>query len=552
MAIVALVAAAYAAFVWGYPRVFPSIEQAYPDHFEANVAKALADGNVNQALRLAKHATAWRPIDPMTHTVYGQALLSAGQEDAARVAFGKVFAIDRTMAPDFRWTHQPYYFAMARLELGRLAIDGGNLAEAVSQFELARAYATLTDKAFEPYWPALYAAYSRCGAWWRALAFGRPEPAYVDALSAEERLTLVRACETEQTWDFALDLCGRFAPAEPGWVEARFIAGRAHTAAGNAGEALAAFTEAAGAGQGDAPYFIGLLKEQAGASDAAEWYLRTTPSSVYRPLALAKAVASNGPSLDTARVELQAFFEGRGAAGYPMPVPEMLDAQGRLKILAATMDRAHYLSGGRFLMSILWEKRQTSTQPVPAALSVSVEPDGTGVSAMGDRAIQIQWVTNQVFSIEAAALDPAEGLTPGFVEAEALSGAPKTAPAAIAREEGSRPFIHIAKTTPDGAAELLSVPAASQQGGGYWIGWRMREDGPEALVRLRFEDDREQGVASAQAFSGIVTTDWTERSAYARSHVLGSSIQLQAGIHAGAGTLDLADILLLPIVEPKF
>ena len=53
----ALVALGFLLAVHLYLRIFPDIEAAHPDNYEVNVARALADGDPNRAVKIARQAT---------------------------------------------------------------------------------------------------------------------------------------------------------------------------------------------------------------------------------------------------------------------------------------------------------------------------------------------------------------------------------------------------------------------------------------------------------------------------------------------------------------
>ncbi len=92
---------------------------------------------------------------------------------------------------NIRETQRFYYFAPARLSLGEYYLNGGQLAEAIANFELARAYANVASDEYEPYHSSLYLAYSSMGLWSRALEFGEPSDNALELLNGTQLFNLL-------------------------------------------------------------------------------------------------------------------------------------------------------------------------------------------------------------------------------------------------------------------------------------------------------------------------------------------------------------------------
>ncbi len=157
-------------------------ESLHTDLYVKNVAKAIEEGDLEKALRIARRATQTQVGDYYTHVVYAKTLLLAGDPDRARNHLDRamVFRIANETTSRRVNTDLPYYYAEARLVRGQYLFEQGDLRSALAQFELARAYADLGDEEFVPYHEVLHAAYTEIGWTARAAAFapeeGRAEP----------------------------------------------------------------------------------------------------------------------------------------------------------------------------------------------------------------------------------------------------------------------------------------------------------------------------------------------------------------------------------------
>ncbi len=134
------------AFVLAYPTVFHALESSAPDKFAERVSLALANNDPPRAVAIAREAVRVQPFDAMAHTTLGRALLADGQEAAGIAALEAATKIDSTPGPEYMPTRRLYYFAPARLELARLAMDRGDPNEALAHLALAQVHADLEDQ----------------------------------------------------------------------------------------------------------------------------------------------------------------------------------------------------------------------------------------------------------------------------------------------------------------------------------------------------------------------------------------------------------------------
>ncbi len=192
----AFVATAVVAFLV-FMAVCMRFESLHTDLYVKNVAKAIEEGDLEKALRIARRAIQTQVGDYNTHVVYAKTLLLAGDDARAlhHLERAMVFRIANETTSRRVNTEAPYYFAEARLVRGQYLAEQGDTRGALAQFELARAYADLRDEAFAPYHELLRAIYTETGWTARAADFadgltgqdGQPQSdsAYLQALSPE-------------------------------------------------------------------------------------------------------------------------------------------------------------------------------------------------------------------------------------------------------------------------------------------------------------------------------------------------------------------------------
>ncbi|HOZ46757.1 MAG TPA: hypothetical protein PLO37_16510 [Candidatus Hydrogenedentes bacterium] len=544
VAVVAWIVAtgAFLAFVGLYPALFPSIERACPERVQEKVDQALREGKVGDALQIAQAATAWDADDPITHTVYGQLLREQGDEAAARAQFEAAGKIETAWGADFQRAQNPFAFAEARLELGSMALNRGPLAEALSEFELARAYSPFWGDECRVYHPALYTAYATAELWHRALDFGRPDVGSLSALSDEQLLRLARVCEGRKAWELARPVCAGVLGREAGNADAYFISGRALMASGDVERARKAFEEAGKLGHTDAPFFVGMLRERAGGmAAAAEAYWQTGTDSLYRPLAVAKlldAIPPTSPNeydrlLEAMRRE---FLRERGWGQ-----PRGMDAPRRFTIDRVQAAGEYLRAGGPFPLLVVWTDTQSS-QP-SNAFRVEAREDGTGTVWLGRQILDVFWTENLVLSPDFGATVSAPDVVPGWYELQ-LAGS-----RSIEADPSGERFLRVQGRDSETGISVLSVPVHVRQGMDYLVAGRIRAPEAGGIFGWECLDGNERDAGGVDLVGKTVVPTWTLYAAHMRAQAHWSRIYIELGMDRG-GPADFNHLLLVAFEEP--
>jgi tetratricopeptide (TPR) repeat protein len=269
------------------------LETAHADHYEKNVAKALAAGDLDKALRVARRAVKMRDDDPKPHVAYASALLMNGDQDEAitqlELATGVVLS---EFGPRKVGTGTAYYFAPARLMLGQLQAESGEFLHGITQFELAGVYADLGDPAYGEYHDTLYQSYAEVGLWTRALEFGTPNSAEWEELNARDLAELAHAYHATLSWEPLQAVAERLLEHTEFQDDAHFLLGRAQLSLDQTAKASDHFAAAAAGNHPDANYYLGRCLETMGRHpDAIRTLMETPETSAFRPIALAHALA---------------------------------------------------------------------------------------------------------------------------------------------------------------------------------------------------------------------------------------------------------------------
>ncbi len=540
-------------FVYGYPQLFPSIESAHPDAFERSVADAMADGQMGSALKIARRATRIHPYDPMAYTVYGRALLEAGDEAQALAELTKAVWVRREPPPSNLETRIPYYFAPARLTLGKHYFERDFPREAIRNFELARAYATPSDPAYRDFHDALYHAYAAQGLWARALEFGEPSDAELDALDIADIARIARISEGAGNWPRCARLAERLLKAESFAAEAHYLLGRALLAQHNDQDSLPHLEAAASSAHPHAAFFLGTaleLNEQS--PQAIDAYLRSQPGDPYRPFALAKAIAlmQQAPNLE----------QPQGQAKLAQILEQLDDeierarllsiaysGHGRYTPLTAEVSRTYFDSGGRFPIVVQWNDTQSPNKDNSV---VSVSSPGTQSQLeflrKGGKILQLQWSENLVNWDAVETLPPGAAAIPGWIDtARDWFSLRRDYAAEISRNNDGNSLVRFIKPT-----WLYSVPARIQDGTGYLIAGEVQRGQGQPAFTWQFLDAKEQILFEENIDEQQPSNEWKWQSSYVRPRILTDAVRVQLNAPHNPETVSLNNVMLVKIEEP--
>ncbi|MCX5771607.1 MAG: tetratricopeptide repeat protein [Candidatus Hydrogenedentes bacterium] len=535
--------------MYGYPRLFPLIEGSHADHFEENVADAMAEGNVRKAARIARWATQARPLDPMAYTVYGRVLLECDRADEALEQLTKAVGVRMEPAPSYRGTRKAFYFAAARLTLGKYYLEQGKLPDAVANFELARAYAVPADVEYGDYHAALYEAYAKKRLWARALEFRQPTDEELDALDGQDLVLLARVCEGEKDWALAERVAERLIAHDV--VEGRYLLGRVELAGEQYGEAAADLEQAASGGRVHAAFFLGLALEHKGEPEqAVHAYARMPSGDLYRPFALARAATllQNEGSETTAapaRDEFLSQLDSEIAALRQTKQPVPQDVYHRLTLVAFTASPLYFESGARFPICILWRDKKPSTDAEPIA-SLLVSDGGNSITLRrnAETVLQLEWVENRVNwqSISLAATDVGEA--PGWIDTARDWFGLRPDYAAQIEHEAQNYYLSINRMT-----WFYSVPVPVRHGISYLVAGRLK--GPQNKAGLHWQAlDDEEHVLAENTVYGDMPGAWDRSASYFRSQLDWDFARVELCVAPQAGPVAFDDVMLVEVTEP--
>jgi len=519
------------------------LEGLHPDYYEANVAEAVARGDVEQARRFAQFAAGMRPGDPMAKVVLAEVLFLTGEGDAAREQLDAAIGVT-TVRGEYTWssTDAIYYFAPARLLRGRLLAEAGDYRNAAAEFELARPYADLREGRFAEYHDTLYDTYARLNLWARALEFGAPDSAALEALGEEQRVHLAHAAAGKGTWDLAEGAATRLAAMDDYRAKAHYLLGRMHLDQGDPDAAHADLARAADEGHPDAPYFLGLslaaLDQPAAAMEA---FLSTAAGSVFYPLALAHSLAlypepkgiSEPPEIREQLAAVLVAMRPVGGAEDGTPSPAAYR-------MGATPD-------GPAALTLLW-----GSVPAEAAqlTPVAVLPQGSGGWAYqlgdGGAVLQFQWADHGVMEPGLLETGDEAGPLPGWIDTMHDWFQLRDSHTATA----SRTTSGASSLTVPGLAWFNSVPVALTAERGLLLAGSVR--GPAGAARIIAQRiDRDSNVLDTHLLAESTGTDG---SATGARYVMpggddGSGLRFQVSVARDA-TAQFDNLALLHIVPP--
>lgn len=543
--------------VFGYLRLFPLIEAAHSDHFAKNVDYVQSQGDIDRALKIARRATFVRPDDPLAYTVYGRVLLATGDSTEGLAQLYKAINVRRELVLGaYQETRKYYYYAPARLTLGKYFLDQGNLPEAIAQFELARAYANVSSDEYASYFDSMFRAYSSLGLWARALEFSEPSIVDLEALDASELVQIAHVCIRNGNWEYAERVTRSLLARHEHVTEAHFLLGLTTLKQGPYEASIANFNEAVSGGHVNAAYFLGIAMEQSGQIRAAiEMFVNTMSESVYRPFALGKAYVlledlpeSEQNSFSLARQEILDLLDAEIAQLLTLNPPINADKYKENPILAARFPDERVGSGDKFPILILWDDSQNpeSAQP-PEALSISDKDGSTFLLRRGGHVLALQWVDNLINWSVVQSLPVGTDVIPGWIDsARDWFGLRQELAARIAQTDAGEPILNIIKS-----AWYYSVPVATRDDVTYLLAARYRETQARASLGWQFISDSEHVVSENNVFDPVGSYGTASPVAYTSSTELADFVRLQIVTWPGAGTVSFENVVLAAIEEPK-
>ncbi len=545
-----LFSVAFVVMVYGYPSFFAQVLRSQPDQYQANVLEALEQDDIPLAQKLARKATQVETLDPMAYTLYARTLLASGDTENALLQLDQACSITQTPAPDYLPTHRPFYFAPARLPLGKVHAENGRWMEAVNEFELARAYNDLTTSAFDDFHETLYSTYATLGLWGRALTFRTPSPAELKSLDNSTLIDLAKAGEGLKEWGLLISIGEELRERHTLDPTSAFLLGRAYLARDEFDAAIATLDGALVENHPDAPYYLGLAYREKGLLDKSLIaLLHTSNESLYRPFAI-NAALSIGSLLtpkqqSELRNELEEFFQGHGAvtsiashAEYRAIIPK-----------AIWFDQEQIASDRTFPVLVLWQQQLSETDSAPNS------PGASNNEALlirdNDHLLQLHWLNNRAnwFGIEHTS--PESSLRPGWTDiAQEWFDLRAVASTQIVHEDDIK-TLEVTNTDIHKYAQLYNVPVEADPGQDFLFLGRLNSPDTPAILGWQALDNQDTIIAERFLFSQEVSPAWTMRATYIPANLTVHRLRVQLGITRHEGTAHYDDIALLPIQRPE-
>lgn len=551
-------------FVYGYPRLFPLIEVSAPENFERAVANAIAAGNIPKAIKIARRATEVDRFDPegyhirpdaMVFTVYGRVLLAAGKQDEALAELHKAVNLRRRNVNPYDETRKPFYFASARLTLGKYLLEQGQIVDAAENFELARPYASLDDPEYGDYRAALYQTYAKLGLWARALESGEPSDEELDALDAPSLVRLAHVCEGARNWPLASRVAEHLAAHDDLAAEAYYLNGRVALAQGQYEASAQHLEQAVANGRTDAAFFLGVALEKNGMpARATQAFLRAPSGDIYRPFALAKArklLASlpenERASLGVTEQELLDGLDTEISRLRELRRPVQHDKYVRFVPVAFQPSEVYMKAGGRFPVLILWEDRRASANDPARITILDSDVDDNLLLLRGtDGLLQLQWVENLVNWQSIERLEPGSGAIPGWIDtARDWFELRPDHVAQIEKDDAGDSFLSITRLT-----WYFSVPVPVKDVDGYLLLGRVKGKPGKGSIGWQALDAEERVANEDNVKSPECSDAWTWQAAYARSQFQWEAIRVLLNVAPQAGTISFDDVTLMGVKEP--
>ena len=553
-AVVALGAAVYLGFIYAYPRLFPYIEQADPENYRQNVEKALARGDTGAALDIARFATTWFRLDPDVYALYGELLLDAGDVQEARAQFETAVALTTTPAPESRPTRLPFFHTRARVGLGLIYWQQGDVVAAVTQFELARPFADLGDTRFRKHHQAMFDAYAALGAWSRALGFADPNTQRLGQLDREGLVAVIFAAEGAEKWE-VLGQAGRaLLSKDTGDPAGQYAVGRALAAQGKYDQATQALGSASELGHPNAPYFLGEALEQLGDVDGAVAAYRSTPQvSLYRAFALADAFllmqeSADNHDLDIVREDLLQTIE----SACPMPLVQTPPLLGVLPWPPLAMGLTTPPSAGTPIpLLVRWQDRSADTAALPE-FSVQRGDHGQMVLRHAATILQFQWAPNQLPLADFEHFDVGLRNPPGCFDPDALWRHSGELPVGEVAPGSTGPgrVLHVSSDSQEKRAILYSLPVPLRAGSLYVLAARIHAPDTRAVFGWEFLGEREELVQAGNTVNQQPVPEWSWHSAVTQAQYPWKMARALFGIYQATGNADFDHLMFLELATP--
>ncbi|MBX3176006.1 MAG: O-antigen ligase family protein [Candidatus Hydrogenedentes bacterium] len=483
------------------------METLHPGHYERNVTNALDEGDLEKAIRIARRATEVGPREPMPYTVHARLLFLRGDDEAALAELDKAFGPKiYPNKPRFEYTTARYYFAPARLLLGRHHAERDDWDEARQQFELARAYADLRADEFAEFHPLLYQAYASAGNWFRALDFGAPDADELAGLDGASLVNLARAAETRGAWALLERVASAIQTRDGLAEQAGYFLGRARLAQGKPAEAVEPLKEAADAGLPDAHYHLGRALAETGQTEAAVAAFRATPPhDIHHAVALAEAWGLL-PENDAAAAELRA-----GLMEAVRRMRQLPPAPGEDAATPALL--AYVLPGGgmlpeRFPMLLLWGDSSGALDRL-TGVSVARDADGCTVQLEGTGLLlEVRTVENLAVWAAIEHAGETDEIPAGWIDTAREWFALTDRPAgAVTREPDGNLAMDV-----NGTAWIYSAPARIPEGALCLVSARLRDPAGAARYGLQQIDAASRVIGGAALAAWEPIPAWSERS----------------------------------------
>jgi len=563
MAAAAIALAFLLLFVYGYPYLLPLIEIAAPENFERAVANAMTNGNVPEALKIARRAAEDYYLDSngyrikpgsMAFTVYGRVLLAAGRQDEALAELDKAVNLRRRNVNPYDETRKPFYFAPARLTLGKYFLEQGQIVDAVENFELARPYASLGDPEYDDYRASLYQAYARLDLWARALEFGEPSDQELDTLDTPSLVRVGRVCEGARNWTLMGRVAERLGKREETAGETPYLLGRAALAQGQYEASARLLEQAVVSGRTGSAFFLGEALEKNGASaQAIQAFLRSPSGDIYRPFALAKAwklltglPETERTSVPTTEQELLNQLDLEIARLRELRQPVQHDKYVRLVPVAFQPSEVYSEAGGRFPLLVLWEDRRGSANDPARMAFADSDTDDNLLLRRTDGLLQLQWVENLVNWESIDHLEPGSSAVPGWIDtARDWFDLRSDRVVHIEKDTAGDAFLNITKLT-----WYFSVPVPVKDVDGYLLLGRVKGQQGKGSIGWQALDAEERVADEDNVKSPECSDAWTWQTAYARSQFQWEAIRVLLNVAPQAGTISFDDVMFMGVKEP--
>jgi hypothetical protein len=542
VALVTVTAALFIGFVYGYPLLFPIIESGHHEYFEANVAQAIADGDTDKALLIAARAVELRPQDSQARAVYGKLLLDTGDTTQGLALLDEAVSIRQVkVAGQDVATRRPYYLPAARHALGVHAQQ--RPIEAIAQFELARGHGRSIVETSSELAALQYQTYASQGYWSRALAWGTPDEADLNALKQDDLLRLARVCDGAQNWVLLATVSQILRSRFGDESDAAYFLGRAAAATSDYSGAVALFQPAVTAGNLVAAYHLGDALDNSGQhATARDAFLQVPSDSIYRAFAIARVLEST-PQDEALRAELITLIDALAQR----PGPTLHDGFRHVSPIAVEFDADYFASGGMFPVLVLWqvEEATSSADPDAIALQGSDDPNGATQLRIGSRILQMQWAENQVLWDSVYRVKAESDQLPGWIDT-AREWYALREDAAFAIVDDAGPALTLPKLT-----WLNSVPAKAREGVGYLLAAQVRDPDGHATVGWQALNEQEQVVFDETIEVPDGSADYVWRGGYLRSQLQWAQLRASLRVLPRSPGVAFRDVMLVALREPE-